>query len=314
MINLIVRRLEQTNPELVPASAKTVDAIRHAHVPAEYKRDLLELAWRKAGPEMVLSIGQGARGGGNDPLWHAATRAASPTLLLDQWQRFEVFAHSQNRLRIDRAHEKRVSFQRYTVDGSMPTTPENIMVCGLIIALLEEIGCHDLRCEMSLVGGSAFYIRENGHFHMPDDPDTLVTTAWTIEWQTFSPRAAPAKSSAEPLHIDLPQPCEPALREMIEAVVRLLTRDATRQWKVSELAREAGLSTRSLQRRLDDAGLNFSSLVRLVRIHEACRLLEESNAPLTTIGFCSGFSDSAHFSRDFRASMGLTPSDYRALC
>jgi AraC-like DNA-binding protein len=91
-------------------------------------------------------------------------------------------------------------------------------------------------------------------------------------------------------------------------------RDVARQWKVGELAREAGLSTRSLQRRLGDAELSFSRLVRLVRIHEACRLLKDSDAPITSIGFCAGFSDSAHFSRDFRASMGMTPSDYRVVC
>lgn len=89
--------------------------------------------------------------------------------------------------------------------------------------------------------------------------------------------------------------------------------DIARQWKVGELAREAGLSTRSLQRRLGHADLSFSGLVRLVRIHEACRLLADGAAPITAIALCAGFSDSAHFSRDFRASMGMTPSDYRAV-
>jgi AraC-like DNA-binding protein len=41
--------------------------------------------------------------------------------------------------------------------------------------------------------------------------------------------------------------------------------------------------------------------------------LKDGDVPLTAIGFCAGFSDSAHFSRDFRASMGMTPSDYRAI-
>ena len=96
-------------------------------------------------------------------------------------------------------------------------------------------------------------------------------------------------------------------------VIRLLMLDVDRQWKVSDLAREAGLSTRSLQRKLSDADLSFSHLVRIVRIHEACRLLKESEAPITTIAFCAGFSDSAHFSRDFRASMGMSPSNYRGV-
>ncbi|MCF6320466.1 MAG: helix-turn-helix transcriptional regulator [Rhizobiaceae bacterium] len=73
------------------------------------------------------------------------------------------------------------------------------------------------------------------------------------------------------------------------------------------------MSVRSLQRRLAEFEISFSSLVRRVRIHEACRLLKHSDSSLTVIGFCSGFSDSAHFSRDFRSSVGISPSQYRAI-
>lgn len=71
--------------------------------------------------------------------------------------------------------------------------------------------------------------------------------------------------------IALPQSCDSTLRASIHAVVRLLVLGVARQWTVGELAREAGLSTRSLQRRLGEAELSFSRLVRLIRIHEACR-------------------------------------------
>jgi AraC-like DNA-binding protein len=78
------------------------------------------------------------------------------------------------------------------------------------------------------------------------------------------------------------------------------------------MARTLGLSTRTYQRRLRDAGLSFSALVRAVRVHEACRLLTDTDTTITAAGFCAGFCDSAHFSRDFRASLGMTPSAYRA--
>jgi AraC-like DNA-binding protein len=165
---------------------------------------------------------------------------------------------------------------------------------------------------MPLDDGTAYRIREDGHFSVPDDTNALMTAAWTIEWQIFSPRRENAVSETEPPDIPLPRSCDSALRTLVESVVRLLMLDVARQWKVGELARETGLSTRSLQRRLGGAQLSLTRLVRLVRIHEACRLLKNTDAPLTTIGFCAGFSDSAHFSRDFRASTGMTPSDYRA--
>ena len=311
MVNLIVHQLKQTNPELMPTDGGAVDAIRQARVPAAHKRDILDLVWREAGPEPLLLIGQGIRSARYDPIWHVAVRSASPALLFDKWRRFELIAHSRNRLGIDQTHENRASFQRHTVDGGTPTTPENLLICGMIIALLEEIGCLGLRCEMTLADGTAFPIREDGDFSVPDDPNTLMTAAWTIEWQAFSSHVENLTSEAEPPELPLPRSCNSTLRALIETVVRILMRDIARQWKISELAREAGLSRRSLQRRLGDAELNFSRLVRLVRIHEACRLLKDGDTSITTIGFCAGFSDSAHFSRDFRASMGMSPSEYR---
>jgi len=312
LVNLIVHQLKQTNPELLPPDANTVDAIRHANISAEYKRDILDTIWREAGPERLLSIGQGTREVRYDPIWHAV-RSVSPAVAFDKWRRFEAFGHSRNRLRIDQTHEKRASFQRYIVDGGTPTSPENLLICGLTIAILKETGCLGLRCEMPLDDGTTYCIHKNGHFFIPDDPNALTTATWTIEWKSFSRRMESTIPETEPPDILLPRSCDSILRASIEAVVRLLKYDVARQWKVGELAREAGLSTRSLQRRLRDAELSFSLLVRLVRIHEACRLLKNSNAPITTIGFCAGFSDSAHLSRDFHASMGMTPSDYRAV-
>ncbi len=311
IVKLVVHQLKQTNPELVPKDADSVDALRRAHVPIKYKREILDTVWREAGPETLLSIGQGIRSAGYDPLWHAAVRSASPALFFDKWRRFEVFAHSQNRLRINHSTENAASFERYAVRCGTPTTPENLLICGLIIALLEACGCFGLRCEMALNNGAAYCIRENGRFAVPGDADALRTDTWSIEWRRFSAKPESAVSELNPQDIELPWSRGSAARKSIESVVRILLLDIAHQWKVGDLARAAGLSTRSLQRKLSQAELSFSHLVRLVRIHEACRLLKNSDAPITTIGFCAGFSDSSHFSRDFRAGMGMTPSDYR---
>ena len=314
MVDLIVHQLKQTHPELIPGNVSAVDAIRNATVPADLKRNILDRIWSEAGPVTLLSIGQGVRDVGYDPIWHAAVRSASPAVVFDKWRRFEAFGHSRNRLRIDQSDENSAVFRRYAIGGGTPTTPENLLICGLIVALLEENGCRGLRCDMPLADGTAHCIREGGRFSLPDDTDTLRTDSWTIEWQDFSPRIEHAAPNPAVPDLPLVQTCEPAQRASIETVARHLMSDAARQWKVGELARETGFSTRSLQRILGSADLSFSRLVRLVRIHEACRLLQHSDAPITAVGFCAGFSDSAHFSRDFRASLGMTPSDYRALC
>ncbi len=48
-----------------------------------------------------------------------------------------------------------------------------------------------------------------------------------------------------------------------------------------------------------------------IRIRRACALLKESALPVTEIAMRCGFSDSNYFSRAFRKSTGMTPSQYR---
>ena len=317
LLELVARKLKETCPELVTTDLTSLDTIRQAHIAPTLKSDILDLLLRNAGPTAVLSIGQGIQSIDYDPMWQAASRSVSPEILLDKWRRFEVFAHSQHRLKIDQSRHDFASFGRYTVDGGTPKAPENLMICGLVIALLEHIGCKGLRCDMPLrtakTGDQTFCIRADHQFFVPDDPDTLQTDRWTIGWQGFTPRIENTAPRTEIVPLPLSRSLDVATKELVTSIARILMIDVARQWKITELARETGHSNRSLQRKLRDAGLSFSHLVRHVRITEACRLLKDNLAPVTTVGFCAGFSDSAHFSRDFRASTGMTPSDYRAI-
>ncbi|MDO8289275.1 MAG: helix-turn-helix transcriptional regulator [Parvibaculum sp.] len=68
---------------------------------------------------------------------------------------------------------------------------------------------------------------------------------------------------------------------------------------------------RSLQRRLKDENTSHSAIIRALRIREACHLLGSSDLSLTEIGYWCGFSDSPHFSREFRRSLAMPPSVYR---
>ena len=315
MVDLVLHQLRRIDPALVPGEARGLDAVRQANVPLEYKKNILAFVWQNAGPAAVLSIGQGIDEVEYDPVWQAAVRSASPSILLDKWSRFEVFAHSTNRLRFDHLSDNCVSFQRYTVDGGVPGYAENFLICGLIIALLESIGCHELCCRMSdsTSGQTAHQIYHAGKISLPADLEQLATDNWVIDWQDFvSPYQSDVKATRG-LSSILPKSVSGIHKSMLEKLARLLMVDVSRPWKVEDLAHEAGMSKRSLQRKLKDSGLSFSQLVRLVRVHESCRLLAQDVTPITAIGFCTGFSDSAHFSRDFRASMGMTPTDYRAL-
>lgn len=313
MLSLIADRIDQVHADPSATERSKIDAIRKAHMPAQNKRDLLEPFWRESGAEGILSIGQNVRRARFDPLWQTALRSDNPATLLDKWQRFEAYGHSRHRIKISQEGDRRAFFDRYVTSGPMPTIYENLLMCGVLIGILEALGCLDLTCDMPLANGSRQRIRKDGAFHLPVDPAQLSTTSWMIEWKAFSAVTENlADASHSSVSLPLPESAAASLKATLQRIAGLLSLDPSRLWKVAELAQKLGLSTRSLQRKLQEAGLSFSQVVRLVRIQEACRLLRDHDVPLTTVGFCAGFSDSAHFSRDFCASMGMPPSAYRA--
>lgn len=75
--------------------------------------------------------------------------------------------------------------------------------------------------------------------------------------------------------------------------------------KIEELARNEGLSTRHLQRLFNEwTGLSPKTFCRIVRFHFTLKPLKESKFDL------DGFSDQAHFIREFRTLTGITPSQW----
>jgi len=80
---------------------------------------------------------------------------------------------------------------------------------------------------------------------------------------------------------------------------------------VSDIAGRFGMSARSLQRRLSDAGYSYQSLVDDSRRQFAERLLKESSYPLAEIAFLTGFSEQSAFNRAFKRWAGQTPRSFR---
>lgn len=80
------------------------------------------------------------------------------------------------------------------------------------------------------------------------------------------------------------------------------------------IARQAGVSVRSLYRLFEERGQRLGAYVRearLKRCAEQLRACSHRDENLTCIAHRWGFKDSAHFSRTFRAFFGVSPRDYR---
>ncbi|MDX1695166.1 MAG: AraC family transcriptional regulator [Ketobacteraceae bacterium] len=77
------------------------------------------------------------------------------------------------------------------------------------------------------------------------------------------------------------------------------------------VATALGLTVRSLQNRLKDAGLPFKAVVDEVREQLACAYLADDAASLLDIAFLLGFSEQSSFSRAFRRWRGVSPQAFR---
>lgn len=80
---------------------------------------------------------------------------------------------------------------------------------------------------------------------------------------------------------------------------------------LSDVARDLGMSGRTLQRRLSKQGLTFQTLVDEARRALATRLVRRGDVSLMEVSFMTGFSDQSSFTRAFKRWSGQTPRSYR---
>jgi AraC-like DNA-binding protein len=80
---------------------------------------------------------------------------------------------------------------------------------------------------------------------------------------------------------------------------------------IHRAARALGCSPRTLQRRLQQAGISYGELVDRVRMDAALRLLEDSTLRQYEIASALGFADPSSFSRFFLRISGTAPRRYR---
>ncbi|MDX1755089.1 MAG: AraC family transcriptional regulator [Marinobacter sp.] len=78
-----------------------------------------------------------------------------------------------------------------------------------------------------------------------------------------------------------------------------------------EVAKQLGISTRSLRRRLDAEGTSFRELGDEVRQQMACKLLATTRMKVEELAFHLGYSDAASFTRAFRRWQAISPGEYR---
>ena len=79
-----------------------------------------------------------------------------------------------------------------------------------------------------------------------------------------------------------------------------------------QVARHLAVSTRTLQRRLNDENASFSAILNSVREELARHYLRHSQLPYAQISFLLGYGDPNSFYRAFNGWTGTTPDRVRS--
>jgi AraC-like DNA-binding protein len=113
--------------------------------------------------------------------------------------------------------------------------------------------------------------------------------------------------------------CEEILRQrstqaggLLERVEReIADRLARGEAQAASVAGSLGMSTRTLARRLNEAGTSFAGVLDALRRDLALRYLQDKTLSLTEIAFLLGYSEVSAFNHAFKRWTGQTPSGAR---
>lgn len=225
--------------------------------------------------------------------------------VLESWLAIERYFHSRHRTRIVAREPDRVVMEHFDTRGSIISAGENLAVAGLALGILRWRGAQDTT--LRFAGSSA------EKAFAPAAVAAEQTGSWTISWRGFNPAASPP-SAQDGTHVPAVDFAGRAISD--PNAVRLFAeqlRAPHKRRSAAATARAVGLSLRTLQRRLAEAGWTLGAIVASSRVHAATRLLAGTDTPLALVGLLAGYSDQPHLQREFRTAVGPTPGDYRRL-
>jgi AraC-like DNA-binding protein len=97
-------------------------------------------------------------------------------------------------------------------------------------------------------------------------------------------------------------------------VASILSAPGNAGMSLSEVAQELHVSARTLQRQLEEYGVQFRELRDNIRLAEASRLLRGTDHAVRHIAIHLGYSEVTSFNHAFRRWTGCSPIDYRRRC
>lgn len=103
-----------------------------------------------------------------------------------------------------------------------------------------------------------------------------------------------------------------SLVDRLEIVQRYILENLTGEISQAEISARLGMRPPAFSKFFRAAtGRTFMSLVKLLRVNMACRLLATTEGRITAIAFDCGYAQTSLFDQHFQELKGIAPSDYR---
>jgi hypothetical protein len=220
-------------------------------------------ALEQGGLPVLARLGAGVRRVRQEPMHQALVAARSAADAFARWGRLERYVHSRHRLVVEQLREDAAggtaTLRHAARTGPPPLAAEDLVVLGVLAALLDEIGLQDVRARV----GEVPVLPASDAAALDAAAQAGATDRWTLCWRGAVADRVPAPASpaglpdavATALHDDArwpPLACEAARR---------LAVDLGQTCTLAELAAGLGLSARTLQRHLAAAGLTYSAVL-----------------------------------------------------
>jgi AraC-like DNA-binding protein len=297
LIQLSLRQQGLVMPRLESSSKAPVGA----RVSLSSKRVLVSRLHQTFGSTALLRIGEAIHDAPDEPALVALAMARDPIDLIGRWQRLERFVHSRHRVVIELASDTEVQLQHRSLDITQAPHPgEDLLIFGLLVALLKAMGTAHLKARFASEPAPRWF---GGAWQHAAPPPT-DTSRWHIAWMpdAVSDGLRPARASAS---------AGSGSSQTAATAAEFLSADPGRGWSLAALAQEMATSPRSLQRQLQAERVSFAALRSQVRSTQAARYLVTTSQSAAQIGYACGYTDQAHFNREFKRHTAFTPLAYR---
>lgn len=275
-----------------------------ARVQLRQKQDLVRSAVVQGGLACLPLLGRGLHHLKHEPTHHALASARSAPDLFARWQRLERYIHSRHRCIVENCAEGQAWIRHVSLTpGDAPSAAEDLVVAGVLAALLEAMGLQRVQLRI----GETDVTAKADTYGIDAAVAQGMTGVWSFRWEGVA--ATATNRVAEPPTRELG--ADQAWPEAVRATYLRLVADLTQPLSVSRLAADLGLPARTLQRKLEHAGLSFSRLLAEARCRTGAWRLISTADPIAEIGFLSGYSDQPHFTREMQRRVGMPPAVYR---